>query len=274
MVSARSFLIRGLLAGLFAGIITFGVAYAVGEPSVNAAIALEQSGSTAHPHADGTAAHEHADPADETAVPRSLQSTVGLLSATVVSGATVGGLLGVLSALALGRFGGLSPRATTLSVAGIGFLTCTVLPFLAYPPNPPAVGQGDTIGLRTGLYFTLLAISVILAVTAVTVGRMLARRWGAWYAGLAAVGGYLVVAAIAVVLLPSNDEVPTDFPATVLYDFRIASFGIQLTLWAVLGLTLAELVHRLVRRSSGLAQTQTTQAQTTQARTTHTGIAR
>lgn len=274
MVSARSFLIRGLLAGLFAGIITFGVAYAVGEPSVDAAVALEQSGAAGHPHADGTAAHEHADPADETAVPRSLQSTVGLLSATVVAGATVGGLLGVLSALALGRFGGLGARATTLLVASIGFLTCTVLPFLAYPPNPPAVGQGDTIGLRTGLYFTLLAISVILGVTAVMVGRMLARTWGAWYAGIAAAGGYLLVAVVTVILLPTYDEVPVDFPATVLYDFRIASFGIQLTMWAVLGLVLAELVHRLVRRSSGLTQARTTQTQTTQTQTTHAEAAR
>ncbi len=259
MVSARSFLIRGLLAGLFAGLVTFGVAYVVGEPSVNAAIALEESTGGGPSHAEGTAAHEDTEPA-EAEVPRSLQSTAGLLTATVVAGVTIGGLLGVLSALALGRFGGLGPRATTLLVSGVGFLASTVLPFLAYPPSTPAVGQAETIGLRTGLYFSLLATSVILAVTAVVVGRILARRWGAWYAGLATVGGYLLACVIVVTLLPSYDEVPADFPATVLYDFRLASFATQLTLWAVLGLTLAELVHRLVRRSKGLDQARTTYA--------------
>ena len=65
---------------------------------------------------------------------------------------------------------------------------------------------------------------------------------------LAAIAGYLLVMLVAIALLPSYNEVPDDFPATVLYDFRTASFVTQLTLWAVLGVVLAELVHRLVRR--------------------------
>lgn len=260
MVSARSFLIRGLLAGLIAGFFAFGVAYVVGEPSVNAAIAIEEagSGSTGHTHADpAEPAHEHGsgEAADEsgeaieTEVPRSLQATAGLLTATAVAGASLGGLLGILGALALGRFGSLGARGSTLLVTGVGFVSCSLLPFIVYPPNPPAVGQGDTISLRSGLYFALVAASVVLAVSAVVVGRMLARRWGAWYAGLAAAGGYLVAAAVVVALLPSYDEVPTDFPASVLYDFRLGSLAVQLTLWAVLGVLLAELVHRLTDRS-------------------------
>jgi hypothetical protein len=41
MTSARDFLDRGLLAGQFAGLMALGVAYVIGEPSVNAAIAIE-----------------------------------------------------------------------------------------------------------------------------------------------------------------------------------------------------------------------------------------
>jgi predicted cobalt transporter CbtA len=41
--------------------------------------------------------------------------------------------------------------------------------------------------------------------------------------------------------------VPAGYPATLLYNFRIASFATQLTLWGVLGVVLAELGHRLVR---------------------------
>ena len=250
MVSARDFLVRGLLAGLLAGLAAFGVAYAVGEPSLNAAIALEGA---AHEHATSErATHEHSADGDSeqtaTDVPRALQSTVGLASGTLVAGATLGGLLGVLSALALGRFGSLGPRATALLLTGVGFVAIAVLPFLAYPPNPPAVGSAETIGDRTTSYVLMVAISVISAVTAVIVARKLAVTWGPWYASLAAIAGYLALTLTAVALLPTYDEVPADFPATVLYEFRLGSFATQLTLWSVLGVSLAESVHRLAAR--------------------------
>lgn len=246
MTSARDLLIRGLFAGLFAGLVAFGVAYVVGEPSINAAIAIEDSAGSDHDHADEPTV---SDGSPVTEVPRSLQSTAGLLTGTMVAGVTLGGLVGVLSALALGRFGRLSVRSISLSVATIGFVSVSLLPFVAYPPNPPAVGDPETIGTRTALYFIMLAISIIAAVTATLVGRRLAGRWGPWYATLSVIAGYLLVTLTAVALLPSYSEVPADFPATVLYEFRAASLIIQLTLWATLGVALGELLHRLQRRT-------------------------
>ena len=246
MASVRSFLIRGLLAGLLAGVVAFGVAYAVVEPSINVAIALEEP--AAHSHEAGQAQERSA------AVPRSLQSTLGLLTTTAVAGTTLGGLVGVLSALALGRFGALGVRGSTLAVTAIGFVSLYAMPFVAYPPNPPGVGQAATIGTRTALYFTTVAISVIAAATAVLVGRRLADRVGSWSAALLGVAGYLLVCGMALLLLPSYDEVPADYPAAVLYSFRTGSFGTQLALWAVLGIMLAELAHRLVHRSSRAAK--------------------
>jgi predicted cobalt transporter CbtA len=233
VTSARDFLVRGLLAGLLAGIVGFGVAYVLGEPSINAAIAIEESG---HGGAEETVA-------------RSLQSTLGLLTGTAVAGITLGGLVGVLSALALGRLGRLGVRGVSLSIATMGFISISLMPFIAYPPNPPAVGHSETIGTRTALYFIMAAISIIAAVTAVLVGRKLVARWGGWYATLSAVLGYLIVTLTAIVLLPSYSEVPADFPATVLYDFRMASLVTQLALWATLGIILGELLHRMHRRT-------------------------
>jgi predicted cobalt transporter CbtA len=252
MTSARDFLIRGLLAGLFAGLVAFGVAYVVGEPSVDAAIAIEESAGSGHDHAEETTtgSTQNGDTAVATEVPRSLQSTVGLLTGTTVAGVTLGGLVGVLSALALGRLGRLGVRGVSLSLASMGFVSVSLLPFLAYPPNPPAVGHPETIGTRTELYFILVAISIIAAVTAVVVGHRLAARWGAWYATLSAVVGYLLVTLTAIALLPSYSEVPADFPATVLYEFRVASLATQLALWATLGVTLGELLYRLQRRTA------------------------
>jgi predicted cobalt transporter CbtA len=246
MTSARSFLIRGLLAGLFAGLIAFGVAYVAGEPAINAAIAIEESGELAEHHAHHAPGDDNSGAAE---VPRLLQSTLGLLTGTLVAGVTLGGLLGVLSALALGRFGRLGVRGVSLSLAAIGFVSVSLMPFMAYPPNPPAIGHPDTIGVRTALYFIMLAASIIAAVTAVLVGREFAERWGAWYGTLIAVAGYLSVTISAMALLPSYSEVPADFPATVLYEFRGASLLTQLTLWATLGVTLGELLYRLQRRT-------------------------
>jgi predicted cobalt transporter CbtA len=166
----------------------------------------------------------------------------------MVAGVTLGGLVGVLSALAIGRFGRLSVRGVSLTVAAIGFVSVSLLPSVAYPPNPPAVGDPETIGTRTTLYFIMLAISIIAAVTATLVGRRLARRWDPWYATLSVVVGYLLVTLTAVALLPSYSEVPAGFPATVLYEFRVASLITQLTLWATLGVALGELLHRLQHR--------------------------
>ena len=246
MITARDLLVRGLLAGLLAGIATFFVAYAVGEPSVGAAIAVEESGDhAADGHSHGSTVEE---PTPSTEVPRSLQSTAGLATATIVAGVTLGGLIGAVSALALGRFGGLGPRSTVLLVTGLGLLATYGVPYLAYPPNPPAVGQADTIGLRTALYFILVAVSLIVGVGAVLVARRIAPRWGAWYATLACAGSYGVVMAVTIAIMPSYNEVPADFPATVLYDFRRASLLIQLTLWGLTGLLTAELAYRLTLR--------------------------
>jgi predicted cobalt transporter CbtA len=232
MTSARDFLVRGLLAGLLAGFVAFVVAYLVGEPSVNDAIALEESAHGGGPEM----------------VPRAIQSTIGLLTGTAIAGVALGGLVGVLSALALGRLGRLGVRGVSLSLASIGFVSVSLLPFLAYPPNPPAVGHPETIGTRTELYFLMVLISIIAAVTAVLIGRKLAVRWGVWYATLGAIVCYLAVTLAAIALLPSYSEVPADFPATVLYEFRVASLVTQLALWATLGVTLGELLYRRQRR--------------------------
>ena len=215
MLSVRPFLIRGLLAGLLAGIFAFGVAYVVGEP-IDAAIAIEESAAHTHPEARPRAqprrggdrgaplAAVHRRPAHRDRCRRHHARRAG-------RGAQRPGPRPLRWA---------RTRDSTLLVTGIGFVSLYAVPFVAYPPNPPAVGDPDTIGTRTALYFTLVAISLVAAVAAVLVGRRLAVRWGAWYAGLAAVGGYLLIMLIAAALLPAYNEVPADFPASVLYEFR------------------------------------------------------
>lgn len=257
-MTARTFLVRGLLAGLIAGVVTFGVAAVVGEPSVDAAIAIEEAAGA--PAAGAVADHDHDAAApeagaghshgEEAEVSRATQSTWGLATATVLVGVALGGIAGLGAAFACGRLGRLSPRASTAFVAAIGFVAIDLVPFLKYPPNPPAVGNPDTIGSRTAWYFGLLAVSVIVAVAAIVAGRRLAPRLGSWAAGLAAGGGALAMVLTTAWLLPAVDEVPAGFPADLLWEFRMSSLAVQFTLWLVLGVGLATLVGAVSDRAA------------------------
>lgn len=247
----RDFLVRGLIAGLFAGLAAFVVGYIAGEPAVAASIAIEEA---AGGHDHGTEAEEPAAEAEDpgTEVPRDIQSTLGLATGMLVLGAALGGFAGIATGLSFGRFGRKSARATSMAVVSVGFVTIFFVPFLIYPPNPPAVGHGETIGYRTGLYFAMLAISVIAAALGIYLSRYLLPKLGAWYAGLVGVGTYLVISVIALAAMPRYDEVPADFPASLLYEFRLSSLVTQAVLWGVMGVILGELTHRLYVSRAGL----------------------
>ncbi|PXY26997.1 CbtA family protein [Prauserella muralis] len=234
----RTVLVRGLLAGLIAGALATVFAYVVGEPSVDVAIGLEEA---------GPGAHEHGHGAEEAVVSRGVQRTVGLLTGVGLYGVAVGGLFAVAFAFVHGRLGALRPRLTAALLAAGAFVVVVLVPFLKYPANPPAVGQPGTIGDRTSLYFGFVALSLALGIVAAVAGRALADRLGAWWGGLLAAGGYVVAAAVAAALLPVVDEVPPEFPGSVLWDFRLASLATQLVLWTSLGLLFGAFAERALR---------------------------
>ncbi|WP_424186079.1 CbtA family protein [Actinokineospora sp. G85] len=242
--AVRSLLVWGLLAGLVGGVLAFGFASAFGEPSVAAAISLEEAGSEGHSHDTG---HSHGEEAE--VVPRSFQATGGLAVGTLAYGVGLGGLFGLATAFAYGRIGSASPRGTVAAVLGIGYPAVVLVPFLTYPANPPAVGSGDTIGERTGLFFGMLGISLALAVAAVVVARKLVGRLGGWTATLVAGVGYLVLVTVVAKLLPTVQEVPVGFPGALLWEFRIASLGTSAVLWGGIAIAFATLVQRGLTRA-------------------------
>ena len=243
-LSPAAFLIRGLVAGLFAGIVAFGVAFALGEPQIDEAIALEEAAAAELSTAEVAA--EEADAAEPgmVEVSRADQKSVGLLTGTAVVGTALGGLTALAAAAVIGRLGRLSARGSTLLVAGIGFVAVALVPFLKYPATPPAVGNPDTIGSRTTEYFALLLVSVLAAIAAVVVARMLLGRFDGVAAGLLAAGGFVVVVSVACLLLPSVNEVGA-FPADLLWCFRRSSILTLASLWAAIAVVLTVLVGRL-----------------------------
>jgi hypothetical protein len=226
-----------MLVGIAAGIVAFLVARLFGESSVAQAIAVEG----AHAHAAGAVE----EPEE---VSRTVQSTIGLLTATVVFGAGLGGIFALVYAFAQGRILRLGARGLAAVLAILGFVTVYAVPFIKYPPNPPAVGNPDTIGRRTALYFTMLAISLLIGVLAFVVSRRLEPVLGVWNATIAGVALFVVLVGLAEWAMPVSQEVGADFPAITLYHFRIASFGIQLSLWTTLGLLFGYLTERSMRQ--------------------------
>ena len=214
-----------MLVGVVAGLLVFAFARWIGEPQVERAIAFE----TAADQARGEA------PEPEV-VSRRVQRSVGLLTGTLVFGAAVGGLFGLVFAFAYGRIGEMGPRALSAVLGVLGYVAVVLVPNLKYPANPPAVGSADTIGARTGAYFLLIAVSVAVMVFSLQMRRGFAKRFGEWNGSLLAATLFVVVVGAASHFFPVVDEVPAGFPVTLMWKFRIAALEIQAVLWATLGL--------------------------------------
>jgi predicted cobalt transporter CbtA len=184
-----------------------------------------------------------------------VQAGLGLFTGVVVYCTAFGGLFGLLFAAANGRVGNCSPRAVAALLAGAGFVAIYLVPALKYPANPPSVGQPDTIDQRTAVYFAMMLVSVAAMVGAAMLRNVLARRHSGWFAALTAGAVYLVVVFAAQLLLPSINEVPEQFPAVLLWNFRIASFGTQAVMWTTVGLLFGWLTERAVARQRESSRT-------------------
>jgi len=240
----RTFLVRGMLVGIVAGLLSFGFLKIFGEPQVDRAIAFEEQ----MDEAKAEFAKQHGMAAPEEGpelVSRPVQAGLGLFTAVMVYSAAFGGLFGLAFAFAQGRMPGeLGPQALAALLALIGFIAVYLIPNLKYPANPPSVGNPETIGTRTALYFGMITISLIAMVGALNFRRMLAGRYGSWNATLMVAAYYIAVMIVAALVLPAVNEVPEEFPAVVLWKFRVASLGAQLILWATLGLLFGALTQR------------------------------
>ncbi len=246
----RSLLIRGMLVGFVAGLLVFGFAKIFGEPQVDRAIAFETQLDEAKAKADAAMGMPTAVEEPEL-VSRRVQAGLGLFTGVVVYATAFGGLFALVFAVASNRIGGLGPRGLSALLAGAGFVAIYLVPTLKYPANPPSVGEPETIGTRTALYFLMILISVAGMVGAAMLRERLAPRHGGWTASLSALGAYLAVVVLAQSLLPAINEVPEHFPAVLLWNFRVASLGMQLVMWTTTGLVFGWLTERAAMAHEG-----------------------
>ncbi|PCE27461.1 hypothetical protein BWP39_02880 [Paraburkholderia acidicola] len=231
-------LMRGMLTGIVAGLLTFTFAKIAGEPQVDQAISFEEKADAAKGEAP-----------EPEIVSRHTQAGFGLLTGVVVYGAAVGGLFSLVFAYAYGRSGRLGARALSALLALAAFVAIVIVPNLKYPANPPSIGDPETIGYRTGLFFLMIAISLAATVFSLKLRRHAAARFGAWNGAIVAGAVFIVIIAAVQLGLPSINEVPAAFPAALLWKFRLAALGMQAIMWTTIGLLFGVLVERAQQSS-------------------------
>ncbi|HWI08808.1 MAG TPA: CbtA family protein, partial [Solirubrobacteraceae bacterium] len=111
-------------------------------------------------------------------------------------------------------------------------------------PNPPAVGDPETIGDRTAYYLVLLVGSALAMFAAARVMWSMKRQAAPWARPLAGAGTFIAVAGGLALALPGIQEIPEGFPAPLIWEFRLSSLGTQAVLWASLGIGFGIASHR------------------------------
>ena len=164
-MTTGSLLWRGMIVGFVAALLSFGILKVVGEPAVDRAIAFESAMDEAKAKAEHDAAvakGETPPPPEEDyeIVSRPTQAGIGLFTGVTTYSIAFGGLFALAFAICYGRMGNWSPRVTSALLALSGFLAVYAVPILKYPANPPSIGNPDTIGLRTAIYFGMILLSL------------------------------------------------------------------------------------------------------------------
>jgi predicted cobalt transporter CbtA len=223
---------RGAIAGLAGGAASALFLLLVGERTIGDAIHLEEK------HGGG----------GQELYTRGTQVFGGALGVILVSVA-LGVVFAATFAAVRHRLPGRNVWQRSIIWAATALVVVYLVPFAKYPPNPPSVGDPNTIDERTILYFAMLAWSVGAAFLALRLGQwMRSRQYGdpARQTGIAA--AWIVLVAIGFMVLPGSPDAVTA-PATLIWRFRLASAGGALMLWGVTGVVFGALSLTTARRA-------------------------
>ena len=196
-MTTGSLLWRGMIVGFFAGLLAFGLLKTIGEPAVDKAIAFESAMDEAKAKAEHDAAvarGENPGPIVEEPelVSRAVQGGIGLFTGAMTYNIAFGGLFALVFAICYGRMGDFSPRVTAAVLTISGFIAVYAVPILKYPAYPPSIGNPDTIGMRTAIYFGMILLSLASMIVAWNVRNRLIEQFGAWNASLIGIAVFVV----------------------------------------------------------------------------------
>jgi len=195
-LTMKDFLLRGLAAGAAGGAAAALFIRFVTETQIGWAIGFEDASGLGGP------AGEAAEFA------RSTQHWGGMLAA-VIYGVILGVVLSVIAAAMHDRVTGRDEFGRVFKIAAAAFLATCFIPALKYPPNPPTVGNPDTIGERTASYLLLIVASVAIVFAVRWVWAQLTARGfeGGSRFLIGGVVAVLLVTAAYLVFPPSPDRI-------------------------------------------------------------------
>lgn len=190
----KGFILRGLAAGAAGGAAAALFLRFVTETQISAALRFED--------ATGLGL-----PAGEPArFSRGTQHWGGM-AAAVVYGSLLGVVLGIVIAALHHRLRGRNEFERGAKVAASAFVALVLIPALKYPPNPPTVGDPDTIGQRSTEFLLLMAASVVVVGAGWYLWDQLTERgWRGAPRFLAGGGGFVAMVTLLMVVWPASPD--------------------------------------------------------------------
>ena len=216
-----------IVVGLVAGLVVGGFHNVVTVPVIEEAIAFEEA---------AAAEDDGEDPLVSLGAQR-----VGLVIGQAIFGVLLGALFVPLRSLAVKAVAHGRLYLVVAVAAAIGFWSVSLLPALKYPPNPPGVGEAESLAFRQGFQFLFVVVSIAAAMALLAfLARGRNGEGGQWARSrLAALGAaYLGVVAVLFIAFPANDD-PVTAPAELVDEFRRLSVIGHLLTWALIGAGIA-----------------------------------
>jgi predicted cobalt transporter CbtA len=190
----KDFIWRGLAAGALGGLSTALFLRFVTETQINFALRYEAAAGLGLP------------PGEAAEFSRGTQHWGGM-AAAVIYGAVLGLVFGVVLAALHHRIAGRTEFDRAAKLASAAFVAIVLLPALKYPPNPPAVGDPDTIGERTMNYLAIMAASVLVVAGVWLLWSSLTHRgWIGAPRFVAVAGAFVVVVSVMFVAFPASPD--------------------------------------------------------------------
>ena len=266
-MSTAWFASRGLVCGILGGVVAAVLLLATVEPYISRAIAFEEAtkesivasevgASGSLPFSDSS----DGQPQEDELFTRR-QQIVGGLTGTVLGGAIWGLLFGLGLALvrkvfwkpdSMGASFGKARRRPEWLWTLVGSFACFVVlslvPLLVYPPNPPGVGDPETIGRRTAAYVAMVVGSLCAAILAWSVYKVAASKLArAPLPATLGLGTYIAGVALLAEVLPDADPIDPAFPSDVLWGFRAGSLAMLAVMWLTIGTAMALVIRQAAR---------------------------
>ncbi len=188
------FILRGLAAGAAAGVVAALFVRFVTESQIGFALKFEEATGIGLP------------PGEAAEFSRGTQHWGGM-AGTLIFGTVMGLVLGIVVAALHDRVRARNEFGRAARIAAGIFLAVSVIPGLKYPPNPPTVGNPDTIEDRTVAYLLLLTAAIAIVFLSWWLWeRLTAKGIDGAQRFLLGVGAFVVLVTAAYVIWPASPD--------------------------------------------------------------------